>query len=132
EIPDGSAYCNLCGKSTQTASPSTARTAGRLIGRLLPILGVFFIVWTVLRLMNGSHTTVRHATQAVEAAVRAPITLKDEVQNIPASSRKGVGLNIPYAGEVDVDLTVVQGNPIDVFVTPSDQLGPMQQWNALK
>jgi hypothetical protein len=33
-----------------------------------------------------------------------------------------------------VDLAVVQGNPIDVYLAPSDQLGAMQQgqWNQVK
>jgi len=134
EIPDGSIFCNLCGKSTQPNPPSTTRTTGRFLGRLLLILGVVVIVWFVFRILSESHTTVREATQAVEAVVRAPITLKDEVENLPANSWKGVGLNLPYSGELDVDLTVVQGNPLDVFLTPSDQLGTVQQgqWNQVR
>jgi hypothetical protein len=134
EIPDASLFCNLCGKSAQENPPSNDRTFGRSLGRLLPILGVVFIGWCVLRVMNESHTTMRQATQAVEAVVRAPITLKDEVQNLRAASWQGIALNVPYNGEVDVDLTVVQGNPIDVFITASDQLAEMQQgqWNQVR
>jgi hypothetical protein len=95
QIPDGSVFCNLCGKSAQVNPQSAARTSGRLLGRLLPILGMVVVVWFVLRLMNESHTTVRQATQAVESIVRAPITLKDEVQNLQASSWRGIGLNVP-------------------------------------
>lgn len=134
EIPDGSAFCNLCGKSTQMNSPSTARATGRYLGRLLPILGVLLIAWFVVRIMNESHTTVRQATQAVEAVVRAPISMKDEVINVRAASWQAVGLNLPYNGELDVDLSVVQGNPVDVFMTSSDQLDAMQhgQWAQVK
>ena len=84
--------------------------------------------------MNESHTTVRQATQAVEGIVRVPVTLKDEVQNLRAANWQGIALNVPYNGELDVDLTVVQGNPIDVLLTDSDQLGAMQQgqWGQVK
>jgi hypothetical protein len=134
QIPDGSIFCNLCGKSTQANQQSAARTSGRFLGRLLPILGVIFIGWFVLRLMNESHTTVRQATQAVEGIVRAPVTLKDEVQNLRAANWQGIALNVPYNGELDVDIRVVQGNPIDVFLAASDQLAAMQQgqWNQVK
>jgi hypothetical protein len=134
QIPDGSVFCNLCGKSTQVTSQSGAANSGRMLGRLLPILGVIFIGGVVLHFFNESHTTVRQATQAVEAAVRAPITLKDEVQNVRAASWQALFLNLPYGGEVDVDLSIVQGNPIDVFVTTSDQLDAMKngQWSQVK
>jgi hypothetical protein len=66
--------------------------------------------------MNESHTTVRQATQAVEGIVRVPVTLKDEVQNLRAANWQSIALNVPYNGELDVDLTVVQGNPIDVLL----------------
>lgn len=134
QIPDDSVFCNLCGKSTQANPQSTASSSGSSVGRLLTILGVIFICWFVLRFMNESHTTMRQATQAVEAVVRAPITLKDEVRNLQAASWQGIGLNVPYNGEVDVDLKVVQGNPINVLLTPSDQLDAMQrgQWNQVR
>ena len=134
EIPDRSVFCDLCGKSAQPNPQNSDRALGRSLGQLLPMLCVIFIGWYVLHLMNEGHTTVRQATQAVEAAVRAPITLKDEVQNLRTASWQGIGLNVPYNGEVEVDLTVVQGNPIDVSLAAWDQLGAMQQgqWNQVR
>ena len=62
----------------------------------------------------------------------APITLKDEVQNLAAGGWKA----FPFytsGGELNIDLRVVHGNPIDVFLTTGDQLDPMKRgdWAAV-
>jgi hypothetical protein len=76
----------------------------------------------------------RKTTQMVASAVHAQMTLKDEVENVPANSWKAVGVDVPYSGTVDLSLQVLQGNPVDVFVVPSDQLETMKKedWNNLK
>jgi hypothetical protein len=76
----------------------------------------------------------RKTTQMVASAVHAPMTLKDEVENVGVNSWKAVGVDVPYSGTVDLSLQVLQGNPIDVFVVPSDQLDTMKKedWNDLK
>jgi hypothetical protein len=76
----------------------------------------------------------RKTTQMVASAVHAPLTLKDEVENVAANSWKAVGVDVPYSGTVDLSLQVLQGNPMDVFVVPSDQLDTMKKedWNNLK
>lgn len=76
----------------------------------------------------------RKTTQMVASAVHAPMTLKDEVDNVPANSWKAVGVDVPYSGTIDVSLQVLQGNPMDVFVVPSDQLDTMKKedWDHIK
>ncbi len=76
----------------------------------------------------------RNTTQLIATAVHAPITVTDEVENIPASSWKAVGVNLPYSGTIDVNLQVVQGNPVDVFVVTPDQLDTMKKedWTNLR
>jgi hypothetical protein len=76
----------------------------------------------------------RKTTQMIATALRAPITVRDEVENVPANSWKAAGLELPYSGTVDVSLMVVQGNPVDVFVVPSDQLDTMKRedWTNVK
>jgi hypothetical protein len=54
------------------------------------------------------------------------IELKNEVQNLPASSWRAVALSLPYSGTISVDLTVKRGNPLDVFLTTPDQLDNMK------
>jgi hypothetical protein len=75
----------------------------------------------------------KRTTQMIATAVHAPITLQDEVQNLPATSWKAIALNLPYSGTVNVNLEVVRGNPIDVFLTTPDQLETMkkEQWNQV-
>lgn len=70
----------------------------------------------------------------IATAVHAPITLQDEVQNLPASSWKAVAINLPYSGTLNVNLEVVRGNPIDVFLTTTDQLETMkkEKWNQVR
>jgi hypothetical protein len=76
----------------------------------------------------------RKTTRMIATAFHAPITLKDEVENVSANSWKTIDLDLPYSGAVDVSLQVVQGNPVDVFVVPSDQLDTMKRgdWSNVK
>jgi hypothetical protein len=76
----------------------------------------------------------RKTTRMIANALHAPITLKDEVENVSANSWKAVDLDLPYSGAVDVSLQVGDGNPVDVFVVPSDQLDTMKRgdWNNVK
>lgn len=76
----------------------------------------------------------KRTTQIIATAVHAPITLQDEIQNLPASSWKALALNLPYSGTLSVNLEVVRGNPIDVFLTTTDELETMKkdQWNQVR
>src|SRR6267378_6736197 len=102
--PSGAAVSN-------SAAPSGSFRLGHFIGaRLIPLLLLLFLGWYFLRINYGS----RETNQAIATAVHAPITLKDEVQNLPAASWKAVALNLPYSGTINVSLEVVRGNPVDV------------------
>jgi hypothetical protein len=46
-------------------------------------------------------------------AMDAPVTIRDEVQNVPASSWKVVPLTLLSGGDLNVSLQVVRGNPLD-------------------
>jgi len=147
--PDDSQFCRKCGqafavvKSTggAAAAAAPARTKTPVsraykVGRslrtgmhFLPMLLALALVgaWYFMRFAVGSQGTSR----AIAAVVHTPVTLKDEVENLPAASWKGVALNLPYTGAVSVTLNVVQGNPVDVFLTSTDQLEAMKKedWN---
>jgi hypothetical protein len=94
-----------------------------LLGLLIVILGIGLY-----------RAGTRKTTRMIATAFHARITLKDEVDNLSANSWKVVGLDLPYSGAVDVNLQVVQGNPVDVFVVPSDQLDTMKRedWSNVK
>jgi hypothetical protein len=91
-------------------------------------------VLVVLLCIAWYRAGTRKTTRMIATAFHAPITLKDEVENVSANSWKAVDLDLPYSGAVDVSLQVVQGNPVDVFVVPSDQLDTMKRedWNNVK
>jgi hypothetical protein len=112
-------------------SVSASRRLGRFIGsRIIPVLVVLLLLLGYIWYRAGTRTT----TQMIATAVHAPITLKDEVQNIPASSWKAVALDLPYDGTLDISLQVIRGNPIDVFLTTTDELETMkkEEWNNVR
>jgi hypothetical protein len=88
-------------------------------GLLIVLLVILAVVWYNL----GTKKT----SQMIATAVHAPITVTDEVQNVPANSWKAVSFTLPYGGTLQIDLQVVRGNPIDVFVTASDQVDAMNR-----
>lgn len=112
-------------KPSEILSPSHV-TVRRVI-LLLVLLG---LVWWLLRLNFAS----KQMGDVFRAAVRAPVTLTDSIENLPAHSWKAVALNLPYGGTAEVSLQVVRGNPIDVFLTTTDQLDAMKQgqWNNVR
>jgi len=149
-ITDDSRFCRSCGKTLGGVStgsgtaaapapapiptppaPSTAVRKRAANGTtIFGVLVALFIVWYVVRANVGSQGT----NQAIAAAVHAPITLKNEVENIPANSWKAVALNLPYNGSLNVSLAVVRGNPLDVLLVRADQLETIQkeQWSNVQ
>jgi hypothetical protein len=101
---------------------------------LHPVTSVFIVVFLLflglLWFVNGT----RNSSRMLATAVHAPITVTDEVENIAAHSWKAVALNLPYGGTVDINLRVVRGNPIDVFITTPDQVETMkkEEWSSVK
>ncbi len=69
-------------------------------------------VWFVVKWTAGE----KAANRIVATVTHSPVSLRDETENIPASSWKALPLNLPYTGTLAISLTVVQGNPMDVFV----------------
>ncbi len=99
-----------------------------------PRTAVLLVVLLLLVGLIWYNAGTKRTTEMIATAVHAPITVKDAVENVPAASWKAVALNLPYSGTVDVNLEVVRGNPIDVFLTTTDQLETMkkEQWNQLR
>lgn len=106
--------------------PSGRSMRPRTVGLLVVLVLVLGLVWY--------NAGTRNTTQMLATAVHAPITLKDEVQNLPASSWKAVSLDLPYGGTVEINLQVVRGNPIDVFLTTPDQIEKMkrEEWSSVR
>ena len=73
-------------------------------------------------------------TLTIATVLHAPMQLKDEIENVPAHSFRAIPFALPYSGNVTINIGVVHGNPMDVFVVPPDQLGNLQslQWNQVR
>ena len=97
---------------------------------ILVLLAILLFFAGVIWYNVGSKQTA----QMVATVVHAPIQLKNEVENLPASSWKAVALNLPYTGTITVDLEVERGNPLDVFLTTPDQINNMKMrlWNQVR
>jgi hypothetical protein len=105
--------------STEKKSPKPPAVRLSFVLVLLAILlSLVGLVWYNV----GTKQTVRMAA----TVVHAPIEVKNEVENLPASSWKAVPLNIPYAGTVAIDLAVQRGNPLDVFLMNPDQINNLK------
>jgi hypothetical protein len=115
EIIDGSIFCNLCGKKMAMTTVQKAHTT-KMWGLLVLIL-VAFAGWHLFEIGYGSN----QASRTLSAAVRLPITLADKVENLPASSWKAVTLDVPYDGLIGVQVRILRGNPVDIFVVGADQ-----------
>jgi hypothetical protein len=72
--------------------------------------------------------------QSPTAARHSSGILIDEVEHLPALAWKAIPISLPHAGVVNIDVQVVRGNPIDVFLTTSDQIDNAKkvEWNNLK
>jgi hypothetical protein len=101
-----------------------------LIARIVPLAILALLVWLFIQQNVGT----KGATQIVATVVHAPIELKNETESLQASSWKAVPFNVPYSGTVNIDLDVVSGNPINVYVTTPDQVDAMKQehWSEIR
>ncbi len=118
-------------------APVPPRPATPPRSSLFSISPVFKVLLVLLLVFFGwvwYNAGTKQTTQMVATAVHAPITLKDDVENLPATLWKAVPVNLPYSGSVTVTLEVVRGNPIDVFLTTADQLETMKksQWSQVR
>jgi hypothetical protein len=62
-----------------------------------------------------------------------PVQWEDQIENVPAHSYRAISFTAPYAGNLEASITVLHGNPVDVFVIGQDQLANLQalKWSEL-
>lgn len=68
------------------------------------------------------------------ATRHSSVMLIDELEHLPSLAWKAVPFSLSHDGIVNIDVQVVRGNPIDVFLTTSDQIDNVKkvEWNNLK
>ena len=147
EATGDSQFCRKCGKAIGVVStgsgtaaapapapkqaPVTAAPAASPRKSKVPIL---LTILTVLVFLIWRAVGTDNVRTVVSTAAHLPVTLDDQVENVRAASWKAIALNLPYSGTVSINLTVVSGNPLDVFLTTPDQADAMKagQWQDVK
>jgi hypothetical protein len=77
---------------------------------LLVLVAMAVLIW--LRAAMGE----RALETTLAASVRAPIELKNEIVSVPAAHTRGIPFELPYAGELDLQVNVVKGKHVNVYV----------------
>jgi hypothetical protein len=102
----------------------------KITGTTSPTLvWIFFLLffggagWFGLRILTGE----REANTALAAAVRAPIELTDETISVPATTARGIPLTLPYSGELRLEVNVVKGKHVNVYVIDTSAWNEFQQ-----
>jgi hypothetical protein len=66
----------------------------------------------------------------VAAVLHQPIELKSATENIPVTSYKAFPLTLPYGGTLIVEVSVVNGNGLDVCLVKPDQMDAIKNNKA--
>lgn len=91
----------------------------RALIRIIAIVFVFVAGgWLFIRFTAGE----KAANKVADTVLQRPMDLKNSIENLPASSMKGVTLSLPYSGTLTVEATVMKGNEVDVYVVKPDQI----------
>lgn len=129
------------GELSETAY-ATARDAA--IGKQAPTTEVkskliskptkIFLAVVILLVGFGIFGNIYDKASKGQELFQQPLTITDEVENVPAASWKTLNYKFPAGGKLDITVRVLNGNPIDVFLTSADQLEAMKkgQWSNVK
>lgn len=92
------------------------------------------VISLVLILFVWTATGRRGKPQSPNASQHSPTILIDEVEDLPPLAWKAIPLSLLNAGNVNIDVQVVQGNSIDVFLTEANQIDSVKkvEWSTLK
>jgi hypothetical protein len=106
------------------AKPLLSTPTRVFLGIVIVLVGFSFLVNIYEKGRTGQSVNLLHQSQ----------TITDEVENVPAASWKALNYNFPSGGKLDITIRVVNGNPVDVFLTPADQMDTMKksQWETVK
>jgi hypothetical protein len=121
------------GKQDQGQPQPTAQTKKKpLIGTPIKVIIVIAVLFVGLDFITRKSKDTQ--TQSSNNFFHTPQTITDEVENVPAASWKGINYGLPQGGKLDITVSVINGNPIDVFLTSADSLDAMNkgEWRSVK
>jgi len=121
------------GKQSREQQPQpTVQTKKPLLSTPVKVIIVIFVLFVGLNIVARMSRDAQR--QSSSNFFHTPVTITDEVENVPAASWKALNYNFPSGGKLDITVRVVNGNPIDVFLTPADQIDAMnkREWGSVK
>ena len=74
--------------------------------------------WFAIRMFAGEKV----ANQTAAAVFQRPIELQNVIRNLPAHSQQYLHLILPYTGFLSLEITVLKGNNIQVYLVNAEQL----------
>lgn len=118
-------YAQAKARLLANGTPVAAQVPGKVKGktnplRLLLLLGVLAaILWFALHRSTPQEIASNPLLSA--AASLVPVEVADSVENLPANSIAGLPITLPYAGNLQLEIRVIKGNPVDVYlIEPSE------------
>ena len=105
-----------------------------ITGRVTISRGSLATTAKVVRIKDGEILIIaRQDSQGELAAiVHTPITIIDAVEKITIGDWKAVPLNLASSGTLEVTISLVHGNPIDVYVMPGPELDNFKHQKEFK
>lgn len=93
---------------------SNLRGLARLAAVVFTLIAV---IWVTVRFTRGE----KAADATTAALLRRPMELKNSIENLKASSIAGLPITLPYDGTLSIEVNVVNGNKIDVYLIPTTE-----------
>jgi hypothetical protein len=112
DVPSGASW--NAGQSRKSDS-RTGFAKRRLRSRLL------FMLFLGLSAIY-CESEIRDTALLAAARLHQPIILTNDMEHLPAPAWKAIPLNLPSDGTMKIEVNVVKGNPIDVFLIKPNQL----------
>lgn len=124
-IADAATVCRQC---NHVAGESRRHDRGGMRRWLTVAAGIAALFVMVL---FASAMLTNGATPGAKAAAPLPaVTLTNVVETLPANSWKAIPVLLPHQGRVRVDVEVMRGNAMNVFLVSGDELRAFQADDA--
>jgi len=117
-IPDDAKLCHHCCRSTDTNIHQRLRSAFFVAGLLVVLLAVYVLT----RRSSGAP----QPNVVMASAMHTTVVLKDETQNLRSKSWRSLPIDTLYSGNLDLDIHVLRGNPLDFALVPLDQINKLR------
>lgn len=117
------------GQSSAAAkNPIISKPTKVFLAVIILLVGFVVLMW----INESAKHPQAQGSSSFQTFLHQPQTITDEVENVPAASWKAINYNLPAGGKLDITAHVVNGNPIDIFLTPADQLDALKQRRRVK